>query len=108
MKKALIVALVALSPIAFAQVPQKIQLPPQSKLIDDVVVPVPSEIFGVLDKLGRPNWTAVQRSSKSVASPIGDQPQTALLLGAVIWMGDAIAGGIESALGEKKMRDRDA
>ena len=31
-----------------------------------------------------------------------------LLLGSVIWMGDAIAGGIESALGEKKMRDRDA
>ena len=31
-----------------------------------------------------------------------------ILLGAVIWMGDTIAGGIESALGEKKMRDRDA
>jgi hypothetical protein len=31
-----------------------------------------------------------------------------LLLGVIIWMGDAIAGGIESALGEKKMRDRDA
>jgi hypothetical protein len=31
-----------------------------------------------------------------------------ILLGTVIWMGDAIAGGIESALGEKKMRDRDA
>jgi hypothetical protein len=31
-----------------------------------------------------------------------------ILLGVVIWMGDAIAGGIESALGEKKMRDRDA
>ncbi|MFL6725802.1 MAG: hypothetical protein ACJ8FS_04715 [Sphingomicrobium sp.] len=31
-----------------------------------------------------------------------------LLLGAVIWLGDAVAGGIESALGEKKMRDRDA
>ena len=30
------------------------------------------------------------------------------LLGAVIWIGDAIAGGIEGALGEKKMRDRDA
>ena len=29
------------------------------------------------------------------------------LLGAVIWVGDAIAGGIDSALGEKKMRDRD-
>jgi len=31
-----------------------------------------------------------------------------ILLGAVIWIGDAIAGGIDSALGEKKMRDRDA
>ena len=31
-----------------------------------------------------------------------------LLLGAVIWLGDAIAGGIESALGEKPLRDRDA
>jgi hypothetical protein len=30
------------------------------------------------------------------------------LLGAVIWVGDAVAGGIESALGEKPMRDRDA
>ena len=29
-------------------------------------------------------------------------------LGAVIWLGDTIAGGIESARGEKKMRDRDA
>jgi hypothetical protein len=31
-----------------------------------------------------------------------------LLLGAIIWIGDAIAGGIESALGEKPLRDRDA
>jgi hypothetical protein len=31
-----------------------------------------------------------------------------LLLGGVIWIGDAVAGGIDSALGEKKMRDRDA
>lgn len=31
-----------------------------------------------------------------------------ILLGAVIWLGDAIAGGIDSALGETKMRDRDA
>jgi hypothetical protein len=30
------------------------------------------------------------------------------LLGAVVWVGDSVAGGIESALGEKKMRDRDA
>jgi hypothetical protein len=31
-----------------------------------------------------------------------------VLLGIVVWVGDAIAGGIEGALGEKKMRDRDA
>jgi hypothetical protein len=29
-----------------------------------------------------------------------------LLLGAIIWIGDAVAGGIESALGEKPLRDR--
>ena len=31
-----------------------------------------------------------------------------ILLGGTIWLGDALAGGIEGALGEKKMRDRDA
>jgi hypothetical protein len=31
-----------------------------------------------------------------------------ILLGLVIWAGDAIAGGLESALGEKPLRDRDA
>jgi hypothetical protein len=31
-----------------------------------------------------------------------------VLLGAVIWVGDAIARGVDSALGETKLRDRDA
>ena len=31
-----------------------------------------------------------------------------ILLGAIIWVGDAVAGSIESALGEKPLRDRDA
>ena len=31
-----------------------------------------------------------------------------LLLGAVVWIGDAVAGGIENALGVKPLRDRDA
>ena len=31
-----------------------------------------------------------------------------LILGVVIWIGDALAGGIEAALGEKPLRDRDA
>jgi len=30
-----------------------------------------------------------------------------LLLGVVVWVGDAIARGIDGALGEKRMRDRD-
>jgi hypothetical protein len=29
------------------------------------------------------------------------------LLGLVVWIGDAVAGGIEGALGEKPLRDRD-
>jgi hypothetical protein len=30
-----------------------------------------------------------------------------LALGAVVWIGDAVAGGIDDTLGEKKLRDRD-
>jgi hypothetical protein len=30
-----------------------------------------------------------------------------LLLGLVVWVGDAVSGGIDSALGEKRLRDRD-
>ena len=53
MKKALVLALVALPLSVLAEPPAHIdvsKLPSQSKMIDDVVVPVPSEIFGVLDK----------------------------------------------------------
>jgi hypothetical protein len=31
-----------------------------------------------------------------------------LLIGGLVWAGDALADGIESALGEKPLRDRDA
>ncbi len=30
------------------------------------------------------------------------------LLGAVVWVGDVIAGGIDAALGEKPLRDRES
>jgi hypothetical protein len=60
------------------------KLPQQSKMVDDVVVPVPSEIFGVLDKLGHPNWVAVQKPLKGVAKPFGEPPQQAFYLGTVI------------------------
>lgn len=50
--------------------------------VEDVVVPVPSEIFLVLDKLGAPNWHAEQRNS--LGKMTGDRAQIALLLGTVI------------------------
>ena len=87
MKKVILLALAALSSAAFAEPPARIdvsKLPAQSKMIDEVVVPVPSEIFAVLDKLGKPNWTAVQHKTTGVAQPIGEQPQIALQLGTVI------------------------
>ena len=51
-------------------------------MVDEVIVPVPSEVFGVLDKLGTPNWHDVLRSTPS--NPVGERPQVALLLGTVI------------------------
>lgn len=50
--------------------------------VEDVVVPVPSEIFSVLDKLGNPNWKA-QLNQRKIQTP-EDRAQTALLLGSVI------------------------
>ncbi|MFV0416202.1 MAG: hypothetical protein ACK5NG_07525 [Chthoniobacterales bacterium] len=50
--------------------------------VDDVVVPVPSEVFGILDKLGTPNWNA--EISKSFGKNTGNRAQVALLLGTVI------------------------
>ena len=63
--------------------PQKIDVSKFNSRVDDVVIPVPSEIFNALDKLGgNPNW-------KGEIAPISkahySQPaQLGLLLGAVI------------------------
>src|SRR4051794_25056341 len=87
MKKVLIfsMAAAALSPLgAQTPPPSKIDLPPQASMIDNVVVPVPSEVFGVLDKIQRPAWSEVLRQTKETAKVSGEQPQIALQLGAVI------------------------
>lgn len=79
-------AALALAATAFtAEPPQHIdveKLPGQATLVDNVVVPVPSEVFTVLDKLGSPNWHEVLRSPK--LTPATERAQTALLLGTVI------------------------
>lgn len=66
------------------------QTPPQSidlskfpaTAVDEVVVPVPSEVFNVLDKLGSPNWKGEMRDS--LGANTGNRAQVALLLGTVI------------------------
>ncbi|MEP6810240.1 MAG: hypothetical protein ABI992_08360 [Chthoniobacterales bacterium] len=52
------------------------------KKVDDVVVPLPNEIFGALNKLGGVNWKEYVRDDKS--SNFTERPRIALLLGTVI------------------------
>jgi hypothetical protein len=107
MKKVLIASLAAaaLSPLgAQTQPPAKIDvsnLPAQASVIENVIVPVPSEIFGVLDKLGKPRWNEVLRPMKD-SKVSGEQPQIALQLGAVIAEG-FIAVEAEDAAEVKKI-----
>ncbi len=57
-----IVGLAAAAPWAAAQgpvVPDVSKLPRQSKPISNVVVPIPSEVFGTLDKFANSNWRTV-------------------------------------------------
>ncbi len=93
MKKALCLALAAALPTAAALAqqspPQQIdvkKLPGQAVMMDEIVVPVPSEIFAVLDKLGHPAWNGVLRTSKDVIKPTAGsgREKIALLLGTVI------------------------
>ncbi len=60
------------------------QFPKEAQLVEQVVVPVPSEVFAVLDKLGKPNWPEVLRLQKGLSTPVGGKEQISLMLGAVI------------------------
>ncbi len=51
-------------------------------VVDDVVVPVASEVFSVLDKLGEPDWAGQLR--KLEAPRTTDRTRLALLLGSVV------------------------
>jgi hypothetical protein len=69
---------------AFAEAPpSRIDLSkfPATRL-DDVVVPLPSEVFNVLDKLGTPDWKGELRPP--YIKKRGARAQIALLLGSVI------------------------
>ena len=60
------------------------KLPTQAKVIDRVVVPVPNEVFAVLDKLGKPRWAGLIHRDVSKAKPAGEAPQVAMMLGVII------------------------
>jgi hypothetical protein len=47
-----------------AQAPQHININQLSTTVEDVVVPLPNEIFGALNKLGAVNWKEHVRSDK--------------------------------------------
>jgi hypothetical protein len=64
------------------QAPQHINIKQLSTTVEDVVVPLPNEIFGALNKLGTVNWRAHVRSDKG--PNLTERPRIALLLGTVI------------------------
>src|SRR5438876_2293636 len=62
--------------------PKRIDVKQMSKKVENVVVPLPNEIFGALNKLGSVNWREFVRTEKS--SNFTERPRIALLLGTVI------------------------
>ena len=65
-----------------AETPKHVDVKQLSKRVDDVVVPLPNEVFGALNKLGGVNWREYVRNDKG--SNFTERPRIALLLGAVI------------------------
>src|SRR6266576_5012928 len=65
-----------------AQAPQRININQLSTTVEDVVVPLPNEIFGALNKLGAVNWKEYVRREEG--PNFAERPRIALLLGTVI------------------------
>src|ERR1700737_1603564 len=67
-----------------AQAPQRIDVKALrlSEKVQDVVVPLPNEVFGALNKLGAVNWREYVRTDKG--TNFQERPRIALLLGTVI------------------------
>ncbi len=72
----------ALASAQAAEVPKHIDVKRLSKTVEDVVVPLPNEIFGALNKLDSVNWKEFVRTNKG--TNFTERPRIALLLGATI------------------------
>jgi hypothetical protein len=62
--------------------PQRIDVGQLSRKVEDVVVPLPNEVFGALNKLGPVNWKEYVRNEKG--GNFKERPRIALVLGTVI------------------------
>src|SRR3981081_1320180 len=83
LSKLAILPMVALAfSINAAEVPKHIDVKKLSKRVDDVVVPLPNEVFGALNKLQNVNWKEYDSNGKG--SNFTERPRIALLLGTVI------------------------
>lgn len=65
-----------------AEAPKRIDVQKLSTKVEGVVVPLPNEVFGALNKLGGVNWREYVRNEKG--SNFTERPRIALLLGSVI------------------------
>src|SRR2546423_9558634 len=86
-----------------AQAPQRIDVKQMSKKVENVVVPLPNEIVGALNKLGSVNWREYVHTEKT--SNFTERPRIALLLGTVIADG-FIAVQAEDAPAVKEIGNR--
>lgn len=86
----------ALAGASPAPAPQ--ELPAQSNSVENVVVPIPREIFGSLDQFADSNWRSVQRPEVGSWKPHGDQTRIALQLGIVIAEGFIAVEAEDAAL----------
>ena len=68
--------------VSAVEAPKRIDVSHLSKRVDEVVVPLPNEVFGALDKLGGVDWKEFVRSGRG--NPFTERPRIALLLGSVI------------------------
>ena len=68
--------------LSAAEAPKHIDVKQLSRKVEDVVVPLPNEVFGALNKLGGVNWREYVRNEKG--NNFKERPRIALLLGAII------------------------
>src|SRR5215212_3268335 len=69
-------------PLHAAQAPKRIDIKQLSTSVEEVVVPLPNEVFGALNKLGPVNWKEFVRTEKT--ANFTERERIALLLGTVI------------------------